>query len=100
MSDQKLRSQTRHVDRSVHSIMDTLKPRDLRRYVVSGVSGNGKPYKMTTCLADIIWHVVEKQLQHFGELNALFWQMGIDPPRTRGSAASFPLPIEFGFAFS
>jgi uncharacterized damage-inducible protein DinB len=35
---------------------------------------------MTTCPADIVWHMVEEQLQHFGELNALFWQLDIDPP--------------------
>jgi uncharacterized damage-inducible protein DinB len=49
-------------------------------FVVHGTSGNGKAYTMTTCPADIVWHVVEEQLQHFGELNALFWKLGIDPP--------------------
>jgi len=55
--------------------------RDLgRTYLVKGIGGSGKPYTMTTCLADIVWHMVEEQLQHIGELNALFWQMDIDPP--------------------
>ena len=80
LSEQELRRLTRRVDRSVHKIMDSLKPRDLgRSYVVQG-EVNGKPYTMTTCLADIMWHMVEEQLQHIGELNALFWQMDIDPP--------------------
>jgi uncharacterized damage-inducible protein DinB len=81
LSDRELRRVTRRVDRSVHAIMDTLKPSDLRRPLpVSGTSGDGKPYKFTTCLADIIWHMLEEGLQHRGELNALFWQMDIDPP--------------------
>jgi uncharacterized damage-inducible protein DinB len=80
LSEQELRRLTRRVDRFVNKIMDSLKPRDLgRTYVVQG-EVNGKPYTMTICLADIVWHMVEEQLQHIGELNALFWQMDIDPP--------------------
>ena len=30
----------------------------------------------------MLWHLVEEELQHRGELNALFWQMNIDPPIT------------------
>src|SRR5579872_3795196 len=30
----------------------------------------------------MLWHLVEEELQHRGELNALFWQMNIDPPVT------------------
>lgn len=31
-------------------------------------------------LGDICWHMVEEELQHRCELNALMWQMDIDPP--------------------
>lgn len=31
-------------------------------------------------LGDICWHMVEEELQHRGEINALLWQMDIDPP--------------------
>lgn len=31
-------------------------------------------------LGDICWHVVEEELQHRGELNALMWQMDVEPP--------------------
>jgi uncharacterized damage-inducible protein DinB len=81
MGERELRDLTQRVERSVHAIMDPLTPPDLGRpYLVRGVSGNGRPYEMTTCLADICWHMVEEELQHRGELNALFWQMDIDPP--------------------
>jgi len=81
MSEQEIREVTERMIRSVHAIMDTATLPDMgRTYLVKGVSGDGKPYTMTTCLADIVWHMVEEQLQHIGELNALFWQMDIDPP--------------------
>ena len=28
----------------------------------------------------MLWHLVEEELQHRGELNALLWQIDIDPP--------------------
>jgi uncharacterized damage-inducible protein DinB len=81
LSERELRRLTRRVDRSVHAIMDQLTTSDLRRPLpVSGESGDGKPYKFTTCLADIIWHMLEEEMQHRGELNALFWQIDTDPP--------------------
>ena len=81
LSEAELRQLTKRVNRSVHRVMDQLSARDLGRpLAVSGISGSGKPYKFTTCLADIIWHMVEEDLQHRGELNALFWQMDVDPP--------------------
>ena len=33
-------------------------------------------------VSQMLWHLVEEELQHRGELNALFWQMDIDPPHT------------------
>ncbi|MDH2900512.1 MAG: DinB family protein [archaeon] len=33
-------------------------------------------------LIDLLWHLVEEELQHRGELNALLWQDDIDPPVT------------------
>ncbi len=75
-----LRSLTRRAEETVQRYMASLTPEDLGRpYVVHGTSGGGKEYTMTTCPADIVWHMVEEQLQHIGELNALFWQMDMDP---------------------
>ncbi|MFI5420882.1 MAG: DinB family protein [Nitrososphaerales archaeon] len=80
-SDKELIGLVQRIHRSIHTIIDSLQSSDLGRPIeVRGVGGDGKPYKMTTCLADIMWHMVEEQLQHIGELNALFWQMDIDPP--------------------
>ena len=51
-----------------------------QKYTIRGVQGNGKPFVMTMNLRTIIWHMVEEELQHRGELNALFWQMDVDAP--------------------
>lgn len=82
VSENELRALTQRVENSVRAFMDSLtSEEDLGRpYVVHGTTGGGKAYKMTTCPADIVWHMVEEQLQHFGELNALFWQLDVDPP--------------------
>ena len=31
-------------------------------------------------IGDVLWHLVEEELQHRGKLNALSWQLDIDPP--------------------
>lgn len=80
-SENELRTLVQRVDNLIHKFMDSLTSEDLGHpYVVHGTSGSGKTYTMTTCPADIVWHMVEEQLQHFGELNALFWQLDVDPP--------------------
>lgn len=79
--DADLRRLSRLVDRWVGSLTDSLTPESLsHEYLVNGRGGDGKPYTMTVSLADIMWHMLEEELQHRGELNALFWQMDIDPP--------------------
>lgn len=76
-----LRRFLRRVDRDVKSVMNQLKPSDLGRYLtVRGIAGNGKPYTMTLTLADVVWHMLEEELQHRGEMNALLWQLDVDPP--------------------
>jgi uncharacterized damage-inducible protein DinB len=36
-------------------------------------------------LSEMLWHLVEEELQHRGEMNALLWQENIDPPITSWS---------------
>ncbi len=69
------------VDRITSRLLRSLTPGTLgRRCVIDGVGGDGQPYHAELSLADILWHMHEEQLQHLGELNALFWQMDVDPP--------------------
>jgi uncharacterized damage-inducible protein DinB len=34
----------------------------------------------TVSVRDMLWHLVEEELQHRGELNALLWQIDVDAP--------------------
>jgi uncharacterized damage-inducible protein DinB len=34
----------------------------------------------TVSVRDVLWHLVEEELQHRGELNALLWQIDVDAP--------------------
>jgi uncharacterized damage-inducible protein DinB len=76
-----LRRLNRRVDRVVREFLDALSTAKLGRiFAIQGVGGDGNPYRASLSLADIVWHLHEEELQHRGELNALFWQLGIDPP--------------------
>jgi uncharacterized damage-inducible protein DinB len=58
----------------VNSYIETLTETDLARMIQLPFDSE------TSSLSDICWHMVEEELQHRGELNALLWQMNIDPP--------------------
>jgi uncharacterized damage-inducible protein DinB len=81
LSDAEIRRQARRVAQSSRRLARSLTPTRLnQRYVIRGTQGNGKPFEMQMNLRTIIWHVVEEELQHRGELNALFWQQDVDAP--------------------
>ncbi len=81
LSDPEIRRQVRRIARLSRKLAKSLTPSRLdRRFVVRGVQGNGKPYEIKMNLRTIIWHMVEEELQHRGEMNALFWQMDVDAP--------------------
>jgi uncharacterized damage-inducible protein DinB len=81
LSEPEIRRQVRRAARSARKLAKSLTPSRLdRTFVVRGVQGNGKPFEMKATLRTIIWHLVEEELQHRGEMNALFWQMDVDAP--------------------
>ena len=81
LSDGELRRQDRRIARSSRRLARSLTPARLnRRFVVRGTQGDGTPFEMRMNLRTIIWHMVEEELQHRGELNALFWQQDVDAP--------------------
>lgn len=80
LNAEELRSAAARADKAVKGVMDMLSPETIgKRFVVEGETG-GKKFSRDTCLADIVWHILEEQTQHIGELNALFWQMDREPP--------------------
>jgi uncharacterized damage-inducible protein DinB len=81
LSEREIRRQVRRIAGFSRKLARSLTPSRLdRRFVVRGVQGNGTPYEIRMNLRTIIWHLVEEELQHRGEMNALFWQMDVDPP--------------------
>lgn len=71
------------VDKYIHNFMRKLEPESINkpfRFTVS--SGPEKGQLITWSLKGMLWHQVEEELQHRGEINALLWQENIDPPVT------------------
>jgi uncharacterized damage-inducible protein DinB len=65
----------RDVDRVLRSVLGTLTVKDLDRKITNPF------YKREKIeLRIILVHMIEEELQHRGEMNALLWQAGKDPP--------------------
>ncbi len=69
----------RKIDSFVHNFLNELSEDDLAR---SFVFKWDEDEFQRTKIRDMLWHLVEEELQHRGELNALLWQLDIDPPIT------------------
>jgi uncharacterized damage-inducible protein DinB len=67
-----------HVEKRMHDYIATLSPDNLKKKYQGPGMRNGKPETLTA--EDILVHVFEEEIHHRGELIALFWQMGIEPP--------------------
>ncbi len=67
----------RSVDRYVDRVIQNLKPGDLDR----SLRIPGHP-RLKIELRVLLVHMIEEELQHRGEMNALLWQAGRDPPVT------------------
>jgi uncharacterized damage-inducible protein DinB len=72
------RREEQKVDADVLGLLDRLSPEDLQRKIRFPDRGR----ILLDILRDILWHMVEEELQHRGELNALLWQSGAEPPIT------------------
>ena len=71
------------VDDSIDRFMRKLNPSQLHKpfgFTVGHGKDKGKKTKWS--LYGMLWHEVEEELQHRGEINALLWQDDIDPPVT------------------
>jgi uncharacterized damage-inducible protein DinB len=69
----------RKIDSYVQNFLNGLSNDDLSRCFVFKWDENDF---QRTKIRDMLWHLVEEELQHRGELNALLWQLDIDPPIT------------------
>lgn len=69
------RRETAKVDRLVKKVLRGLRPIDLDRKVTLP----GRRRERLT-IRSMLVHMVEEELQHKGELNALLWQLNVDAP--------------------
>jgi uncharacterized damage-inducible protein DinB len=73
------RREMRSIDRRVLRIVGSLQPRDLdRRFPLPKRWHTRQRAELRVLLV----HMIEEELQHRGEMNALLWQAGKNPPVT------------------
>jgi uncharacterized damage-inducible protein DinB len=66
----------KQVEKRMNKYLNSLSTNDLKRRYECGEDG-----KLETLTAeDVLVHVFEEEIHHRGELIALFWQMGFEPP--------------------
>lgn len=73
-----LKEEERKMDAAVMKFVEGLTPADLDNRFEDW---DGQR-KWNLTLREMLWHLVEEELQHRGEINALLWQIDIDPPVT------------------
>jgi len=73
------RREMRSIDRRVAAVLRRLRPRDLdQKFSLPKRWKDPRPIE----LRELLVHMIEEELQHRGEMNALLWQVGRDPPVT------------------
>lgn len=74
-----LRTDETYIQTQIQRIMAELTEADLDRTVFRE-EGRGSPHDCNIPIREVLWHLVEEELQHRGELNALLWQIDVDAP--------------------
>jgi uncharacterized damage-inducible protein DinB len=65
------------VENRMHKYLDSLPPNGLqKKYEIKHASGETEE----VMAEDILIHVFEEEVHHRGEIIALLWQMGVEPP--------------------
>ncbi len=74
-----LRTDETYIQTQVQRVMAELTEDDLSR-TITRVKGRGSDHDCQVPVRDALWHLVEEELQHRGEVNALLWQIEVDAP--------------------
>jgi uncharacterized damage-inducible protein DinB len=74
-----LRKDEAYVQTQLKRVMAELTEDDLSRTVVRQ-KGRGSSHDCQVPVRDALWHLVEEELQHRGEINALLWQFDSEVP--------------------
>ena len=70
-----------YIQTQIQRVMAELSEENLSRTILRE-KGKGSTHECHVPVRDALWHLVEEELQHRGEINALLWQIDIDPPVT------------------
>jgi uncharacterized damage-inducible protein DinB len=86
LSLEEIEQEEHKIDTRVKKFLQKLSIKDLAKNIVwheefKDKKGT-KKYELTITMRDMLWQLVGEELQHRGELNALLWQIDIDPPIT------------------
>lgn len=73
-----LKTDAERMNLYILDFVQNLRPQDLGRWIERPRDGEPLKFKVE----NMLWHLIEEELQHRGELNALLWQADIDPPIT------------------
>lgn len=79
-SRQELEVEVKKLQTMLNNFLNNLSEADLGQFFVFR-RRDGSGFRQVR-LRDMLWHMVEEELQHRGELNAIFWQLDVDPPVT------------------
>src|SRR5580658_1211300 len=63
------------IQRFLGALTETDLPRTIPR-----AKGRGSDHDCNIPEREVLWHLVEEELQHLGELNALLWQIDVEAP--------------------
>jgi len=74
-----LRKDEAYLRAQLQRVMAELTEADLSR-TVARQKGRGSSHDCQVPIRDALWHLVEEELQHRGEINALLWQIDAEAP--------------------
>jgi uncharacterized damage-inducible protein DinB len=74
-----LRKDESYIQTQLKRVMAELTEADLAR-TIARQKGRGSSHDCQVPIRDALWHLVEEELQHRGEVNALLWQIDVDAP--------------------
>lgn len=74
-----LRKDEAYVQTQVRRVMKEMTEPDLSRTIFKE-KGKGSSHDCHIPIREVLWYLVEEELQHRGELNALLWQIDVEAP--------------------
>lgn len=78
LSLKQIQDEEESVNKTVMDVLGSLNPQKLELEIVYSDPWPKREERIR--LRHMLWHMVEEELQHRGELNALLWQINVDPP--------------------